>query len=583
MSAPARRGPPEIPVAIEVSPSLASPLESPVVQALETLRKDFDLRLQMLGLEGRLALELRAGLSGRAVRVRLHERLRPFSPELMERVWLAIAPDRPDIPSMPGDPSPDGFPDGWVAGFLDALPAAGTPDRQLAADFVSRLAMEVVFEHPEALLGQDQLLSFAQKAIQGGRSSSTRNLRSVLEGLLSLGLLPPPRSVSQAMADGERLGRPIEDTIEALAVETRPDHVEIRLAGQDFAMMVVGDEERTEANPTSKDVVESIRKRFEQLDTSVFARLGVRPPRLVIQRDGDISPGVLRLKVNRLLTPPVPHSETNVAAAAEAELVRQSPRWFGIEDVVESLELLDGVFPALISATLERISLGELTRLLRGLLREGVSIIDLRAILERLLQYDTVSVDTDRYIVFDNRLAISPDDRLPPAPLWRRSVAFVRAGSGLRNRLTHEFGRGSPVRTEVPVIQIDEQLEHRGREAVVVGGMHPSEDPLKGQRLHEETQDEVLSSIWKELGRASGEDRLPPLLVRSEDSRAAIRDLIADELPDLAVLTRSELRPDVKIHRIGEKPPPVAAETSARGLGPWAHRAARFRPRRKSR
>jgi hypothetical protein len=62
-----------------------------------------------------------------------------------------------------------------------------------------------------------------------------------------------------------------------------------------------------------------------------------------------------------------------------------------------------------------------------------------------------------------------------------------------------------------------------------------------------------------------------------------VRDLIADELPDIAVLTRSELRPDVKIHRIGEKPPPMAAETSARSPRAWAQLAARFGPGRKSR
>jgi len=510
--------------------------------------------MDLLGLRGQPTFEIRPSRPERPLKIRVNGRLIRFSDELMERARMLL--DWPEDVSTEGGENEGSvqFPTHkQLAGRVVADLASPGPRRQLGAMFVLRLVVEAAFQRPEVLLGRDQLLVYADEAVRQG-SPTPANLRPALEGLLTLGLLSPAEKAFSALGEGTQQGRSVEDTIEALAVETAPDHVGVRVGDKDFAAMVAGNEERSEADPRSQEVTEDVRAALAPIEADTFARLGAAPPRLVLRRDPILRAGMLRLQVNQLLTPPVRFDLQSLGSAVQAELWRQSYRWLGMDDVEENLALLDDVFPALVSATLERFAFAELTRVLRGLLREGVSIIDLRAILERLLQFDSVVVDPYQAIVFDDRLTISPDTEFPSAP-WRRLMAFARTGSGLRNRLTDEHGTGFPVRSHVPVIELDQQVEIRARDVVAANEWRSASDTRTQQRRYEETGDEVLSLVRGALDEAPAIERPPALLVQSEDTRVAVRELIEGELPELAVLTRSELRTDVTIVRVAEQVP----------------------------
>lgn len=61
--------------------------------------------------------------------------------------------------------------------------------------------------------------------------------------------------------------------------------------------------------------------------------------------------------------------------------------------------------------------MGTITRVLRGLLAEQNSIRNLRAILERILQFEAIRADSDKLIVFDDRSTVPLG---PPGQLTAR-------------------------------------------------------------------------------------------------------------------------------------------------------------------
>jgi hypothetical protein len=528
-----------IPVTVEVPPALAARARQ--VDALAVVEERFRARLQRLGVPGAPSLRLHPGEPPRAVRVRVHQRPQPFSPELMEWVWRAVAPHRADVPQRQAGLSQAGFPDGWFTSFIEELGAAGGDgDWDLAVRFTGELAMEAVFEHPACLLGADQIGSLAGGA-QPEDGPPPEELRQVLEELVEAGALPSAEAVTGALLGGARRHTPLRDTIESLAAAGRADRLEIQLPGRDFEALVP-----TGAGDRSlflyKDPVpEGERGAFEQMERELFAALGLRLPALFVRRVDDLPAGMLRLAVNNLVTAPAP-CPPPLTESVKRELRRQAGRLLGIEDVEYLLARLNGIFPELVAATLERVPLGELTRVLRALLEEGVGIRDLRAILERLLQYDTVPVDASRYRVLDDRLPVDPDSPPAPFPPWSWYLAFVRSGRGLQNHLSHAYRQGGAVATQVRAVKLPEQVEGLVREAAAGGGRRSGDGGT-----WEGAQSAVLAAVWKELSRVPARDAPIVLVVRDPLVRRLVRDHLAGELPDLPVVVRTELRSDIKI------------------------------------
>jgi hypothetical protein len=530
-----------VPVTVEAAAPLVQAAGRPT-GALAAVEAGFRERLQRLGLAATPELRVHPGDGTRALRVRVHGRLQPFAPELMTRVWQAVAPeDRADVRQWQAPPSPDGFPDGWFRSFVDELTTASAADEdwELALRFAGQLAVEVAFERPGCLLGSVQL----------DGEQPRDGLPDALEELLSLGLPPSAAAVAQALADSERLGTPLRDTVEALAAR-RPDHVEILVPATQFHDVVRGDVEEPSLPVYSEHVAKDVHKAFRKMERKLFADLGVRLPELVLRREDGLRAGVLRLVVNNLVTPPVPFS--SLADGVGAELRWQAGRLLGIEDVEWALVRLDEVFSTLVSAVLERVALGDLTRVLRALLEEQVSIRDLRALLERLVQYDTIPVDAYRHVVLDDRLPVPREPSAHPGPLWGRYLAFVRSGSGLRNRLTYEYRLDGLVAEQVNAIHLPEQLEERVQATVAEG-------PGPGGAW-EALRAEVLDEVWRARSRLSDEARFV-LQVRDPLTRRVVRDQIAAELPDLPVVATGELRRDVKVVEAGSRQPVADAPT----------------------
>lgn len=214
-------------------------------------------------------------------------------------------------------------------------------------------------------------------------------------------------------------------------------------------------------------------------------------------------------------------------------LLRQSAATlFTIAHAEHMLQQLDQAFPMAVYNVLERYPVLTVTRVLRNLVREEISIRDLRSILEALLEINgTIDVDHSRYIVSlprEYRPTISnrPGGGLEPADL---TEAVRRA---LRRLITHKFSRGSGT---LVVYLTDAALDARMVEA---------------SPLDEVERDQLATNIASELGTLPVMSQTPVLLT-TESVRARLRREIENTLPRLAVLSFQELSPDINIQPIG--------------------------------
>jgi flagellar biosynthesis component FlhA len=183
-----------------------------------------------------------------------------------------------------------------------------------------------------------------------------------------------------------------------------------------------------------------------------------------------------------------------------------------------ALEQLDLAFPALAEAAQKRITPAQLARLLRALAAENVSVRNMRLIAEAIAAYDYILVPPE-YIAFDDRLSVSA-----PPDFESGLLAFVRAQ--LSRQLTQQAARE---RNPIPVILLAPDLERAA---------------LQGA---EQAREQLLSHIRAQLAQTP---EAPPILLTSNDARAAVRALIGVELPQVRVFAYSELLPEVALQPI---------------------------------
>jgi type III secretory pathway component EscV len=225
--------------------------------------------------------------------------------------------------------------------------------------------------------------------------------------------------------------------------------------------------------------------------------------------------------------------------AVSRNLRQNAWRLLDIEAVEYELAQLHELFPELVSAVMEKISVAQLTQVLRELLGDQIAIRDLRSILERILTYDYIVTDPSKFIVFDDRLAFSEEPKLEEINNPRHYVQHVRAG--LKQYLTHKLTRGqNTLIVYLLDVQIEKQiLDHLAAERV-------KEDKIELTPSHAE---KILSAVRAEVSSLPPTAALPVILTISE-IRAFVRELVAPEFPNLFVVSYDELSPDSNIQPI---------------------------------
>ena len=207
----------------------------------------------------------------------------------------------------------------------------------------------------------------------------------------------------------------------------------------------------------------------------------------------------------------------SVIATHLSEIVRaHADELLGRQDVQRLLDSVKGSNPAVVEELVPHLlGLGDIQKVLQGLLRERVPIRDLVTIFESLADAARSSRDIDTL------------------------VETVR--QSLRRQITRQFaGEGNVVRA----LTLDPRLEQRILESIQRNerGAVLALEPRVGQQL--------FAALSREIEKVLTQG-LAPLVLCSPALRPFLRRLLEKALPQLTILSYNELMPRVEVQSVG--------------------------------
>lgn len=188
----------------------------------------------------------------------------------------------------------------------------------------------------------------------------------------------------------------------------------------------------------------------------------------------------------------------------------------GRQEISSMLDTLKSDYSAVVDEVKKAFSLGEIQKILQGLLAEQVSIRNLVVILETLGDFSSVSKDTG-YLIEKTRQALG------------RQICLQYA----------DENRSIPVLTIDPVVEkkiIDSRTETATGDIAAL-------DP----EFHRRWVNAVANGV--KTARDTG---AWPVLLCSESARPLVRSTTAREMPDLVVLSVPEIAEGIRIDSLGE-------------------------------
>jgi len=188
----------------------------------------------------------------------------------------------------------------------------------------------------------------------------------------------------------------------------------------------------------------------------------------------------------------------------------------GRQDVQTLLNSLSKDYSAVVEEIKKvNATVGDIQKILKGLLREGVSIRDLVTILETIADYFPTVKDHDELI------------------------ELVR--QALSRQICQQF---STEGRKIPVITLSKEVEEEIKKALVETevGKRFAMEPSAQKKLLERISDEVQKI------RKRG---LKPVFLTSPDVRALFRNIVSNIVPNAAVLSSFEIVPDIRLEAVG--------------------------------
>ncbi len=196
-------------------------------------------------------------------------------------------------------------------------------------------------------------------------------------------------------------------------------------------------------------------------------------------------------------------------------LKERASEFLGVQEVQALLDQLEGPFPAVVQEVVpKQVSLPQLAEILRRLVEEGVSIRNLRAILQ------TIS-DRGR---------------------GERDVLILteRVREGMGRAITHDYANNG---------QVAAYLVDRGIEDMIAGAIRQSADgsylalpPDQSRQILGQVREAVHRDV--EVGRT-------PVLLTDQSVRRYMKRLVSTEMPEIAVLSFQELDPSQRLQPMG--------------------------------
>lgn len=204
-----------------------------------------------------------------------------------------------------------------------------------------------------------------------------------------------------------------------------------------------------------------------------------------------------------------------VMATHISEIIKQyGHELIGRQEVQNLLDNLAKTYPKLVEELVPSIlSLGTIMRILQNLLAEGVSIRDLRTILETMADWAPVTRDPEILTEY------------------------------VRHALARTISAGLAVDGVIPLITLAKPVE----DAISKSVQHKETGSYLAIDPH--TAQTILDSIGKAITLFSGGQR--PTLLAAPQIRPHVRKLTERYYPSLVVLSHNEITPNLKIRSLG--------------------------------
>ena len=192
-------------------------------------------------------------------------------------------------------------------------------------------------------------------------------------------------------------------------------------------------------------------------------------------------------------------------------LKKYSADFIGIQETRFLLSAMEGRFPDLVKESTRVLPIQKIAEILQRLVSEDISVRNLRAILESLIEWGQKEKDSVLL------------------------TEYVR--STLKRHISHKYSSGQNI---LPAYLLAPSIEDTVRGAVrqTSAGSYLSLDPAVSKRL--------VENIKKTVGDIGGNAQRPVLLT-SMDIRRYLRKMIEQDLYDLPVLSYQELTQEINI------------------------------------
>ena len=207
----------------------------------------------------------------------------------------------------------------------------------------------------------------------------------------------------------------------------------------------------------------------------------------------------------------------SIIATHLTELIRtNAAEILGRQEVKAMLEALRKDFPAVIDEHQKNLSLGETQKVLQALLAERISIRNLVAILESMIDYSSISKKAD--------------------------FLTEKARQALKRQITQQY---IDTNRTLKVITVAHELEQR----IIDSASESAEGAIAvlEPRLHRQIV-RVLASVVQRVQREGHN----PILLCSEAARPLLSRLFVRRFPSIVILSIQEIMPDITIETLGE-------------------------------
>ncbi len=451
-------------------------------------------------------------------------------------------------------------------------------------EFFNLLSVEIIKLKPSILFGPyqaeeyiDELDNYTSKLSNSNDRPipDLKNLHDILSSVLDMRIsIFDLKKVLKVLQEATKTNAPNETVVERLIAELGSSQVEIQLPRDYLQKLTLTDTEN------AQDV-------FKIMRDGLFYEQGIRFPDYHFSINESLKPNSFAFKINHLTTLPkvglspesllvndtvdrlsllniegiqsvnpmtglefsiIDNEYGDIAEMAGlttwnqlgyfvlsfgAELKRHASCFIDLPIVEKNLNLLKEAFPALVNTAKETFSISQITQVLRALIAEEISIRNLRLILEQLINYSYIVVDSSRFIVFDDRLPLMKEPLDSTDEYVQNLSSFIRIG--LKRQICNKLTMGGNTLTVYLLDPVIEQMISSSRN--------------NGGGFSENKLDLLIKAVHDEVDNLLSYAQVPSILTTS-DVRPIFHSIISQEFPRLRVVSYNELSYDLNIQPI---------------------------------